>query len=340
MRQHVASFANFVCKFGAQKSLLDYASEIVLPAFTDDSLIRSYGKRTHYFFYETEVGTINIDDEDIVIVSGRFIKNTELTREQIFDPDKGLVKDESSISSAPSAFFVLMLNNHRLIYFPETAHAPDLSAFRVTAERFLRTKHKTYIDSLYKELNSENSRDGSTNNNQRTTKTALLESHPQPNLEVIPISGDDQIESFVRRYSVLKKVEFRVLETNDETDGGEVFEDIREFLRPLNPTNTKLITRNSEGLDVEKAIPRIKIATETDNQEIRLSGLDHSGNKLTGDNHEFKIGAPIDNIPPTRKGLTRKLIKVFNSLRSSGAIKTGINPSSVKEKITKLIEIL
>ena len=54
MRQHVASFANFVCRFGDEKVLLDYAKDIVLPAFFDDTFVRSYG-RTHFFFYETEL---------------------------------------------------------------------------------------------------------------------------------------------------------------------------------------------------------------------------------------------------------------------------------------------
>ena len=51
MRQHNAAFANFICRFGSEKVLLDYAEQIVLPAFTDDTMIRSFGKgRTYYFF--------------------------------------------------------------------------------------------------------------------------------------------------------------------------------------------------------------------------------------------------------------------------------------------------
>jgi len=132
MRQHSAAFANFICKFG-DKNLLDYAEEVVIPAFTRDTYVRSFGDRTHYHFYEVEL--LNLAEQGkypIWVLAGRFIKDTELRREQIFDEEKGLIKDEQSMQSAPSAFFILILNNHRLIYFPETAHAPDLSAFKST----------------------------------------------------------------------------------------------------------------------------------------------------------------------------------------------------------------
>lgn len=330
MRQHVASFANFICHFGEEKVLLDYALEIVLPAFMDDTLIRDYG-RTHFFFYETELLTFeNGSDEPTVVVAGQFIKNTELRREQIFDPDKGIIKDDAAISSAPSAFFVLILNNHRLIYFPETAHAPDLTAFRATCERFLKDKHKAFIDTTYEDLKAKN---------EKVTKTLLREINPPPRLDVIPISGDEEIEKFVKRYAVLKKIEFRLADPNHEMDGGEIFDEIRDYLGPMNPTDTKLITSRSDGLDIEQALPRIKTAAETANQDVRLSGVDTNGNKLVGDNHSFKVGAPIENIPPTRRGLTERLLSVFGTLRDSGVIKTGTPTQSVRDKILKVVRV-
>lgn len=327
MRQHVASFANFVCRFG-DKVLLDYAEEIVIPAFVDDKLVRTYG-RTHFFFYEARLVVLDDDPDDPVLgISGRFIKNTHLTREQIFDPQRGLVPDEASIPSAPSAHFVLILNSHRLIYFPETAHAPDLKVFRSTALAFLREKHKTFIDRRYEELKGSG---------EKVTKKQLVEDHPHPSLEVVPVSGDDEIEAFVRRYGLLKKIEFRLVTPNDEIDGAELFNDIREYFGPLQPDTTKIETRNSEGLDIEAAVPRIQSATETANQEIKLSGLDHDGNDLKGDNHTFQIGAPVDNLPPTRTGLTKKLYGIFENLKQSGTINVGVQPQGVKEKIRNLL---
>jgi hypothetical protein len=156
MRQYVATFANFVCKFGEEKALLDYAKEIVLPAFFDDTYIRSYGKKAQFFFYEVQQVVLNEDkDNPILGIAGRFIKNTYLAREQIFDPEKGIVADAASIQSSPSASFLLILNNHRLVYFPETAHAPDLITFRATALDFIKRKHKAFVGRLYEDLNKD-----------------------------------------------------------------------------------------------------------------------------------------------------------------------------------------
>lgn len=41
-------FANFTLKFGLDGNLLDYAEEIVLPAFFDEKLERSFGKTTYF----------------------------------------------------------------------------------------------------------------------------------------------------------------------------------------------------------------------------------------------------------------------------------------------------
>lgn len=328
MKQHAASFANFICHFGDDKVLLDYALDIVLPSFLDDKMIRGYG-RTHFFFYETEVFIFeNETDEPTVVVAGQFVKNTELRREQIFDPEKGIIKDDAAISSAPSAFFVLILNNHRLVYFPETAHAPDFTAFRATSEKFLKEKHRAFIDRTYEELNSQN---------QKVSKKRLREIHPLPRLEVIPVSGDEEIEHFVRRYEKLRKIEFRIVDPNHEFDGGEIFDEIRGFLGPMNPTDTKLTTSSNDGLDIDQALPRIKAATETANQDIKLSGLDTDGNELVGDNHSFKVSAPVDNIPPTRKGLAKKLVGVFNSLKENGIVKTGTPTQSVRDAILNIV---
>jgi hypothetical protein len=307
--------------------LLDYVEEIVIPAFVDDKLARGYGQ-THFFFYETALVTLDDDPKNPVLgISGRFIKNTQLTREQRFDPKQGLIHEEASIPSAPSARFILVLNNHRLIYFPETAHAPDLATFKSTAISFLRIKHKEHINRRYEELKGGLF---------KVTKKELFQQNPSPTLEVLPISGEEAISNFIKRFSILKKIEFRIIEPNDEIDGADLFNDIRDFLRPLRPDSTKLEIRNPEGLDVIKAAPRIKAATETTNQEVRLSGLDHEGNNLAGDNHEFKVGAPIEVVPPTPRGLIQKLYATFTALQKDGTIRVPPPKESALRIVSRL----
>jgi hypothetical protein len=331
MRQHSATFANFICRFGDGKVLLDYAAEIVIPAFTRDTYVRSYGERTHYHFYEVELVELSGNRAlPLLALAGRFIKDTELTRHQVFDAKQGLIKDEQRMRSAPSVFFLLLLNNHRLIYFPETPHAPDLNAFKATADQFLRRRHKEYIDELYDALKARG---------EKATKKALFDTHPAPTLEVIALTGADDIAAFVRRYGVLKRIDFRLVQPNDDIDASEILGQVREFGRKLNADRTNLTTANNEGLDIPASIEAVTAATESGNQEVKLTGLDGNGNHLAGNNDKFQITAPVENIPPTRAGLTKRLYKIYETMTQNGAIRAPAMDRAL-EKVRQLVRLL
>lgn len=331
MRQHNATFANFICRFGEDKVLLDYAKRIVIPAFTKDTYVRSYGKKTHYHFYETELMNLSEDnDNPIMVLAGRFVKQTELTRTQIYDDEKGLVQDEASLLSAPSAFFVLILNNHRLIYFPETPHAPDINAFRVTAQQFLRQRHKEYIDRRYEKTRGDD---------EPPTKKSLYEAHPRPSLEVVPLTGKADIAGFLRRFEKLKKINFRVVKPNDDLHAGDILGQVRELSDALGSTSTKVTASNGDGLDIPAAIEAVTEATYSGNQDVSVSGVDTNGNALSGNNEHFRLSAEIESVPLVKASLVKRLVEKFSQLRSAGSInapKADANPAKVK-KLKKLI---
>ena len=139
MRQNQTVFANFICKFG-EADMLDYAENVVLPAFTDDTLVRAYGDSSMHFF-EVFLGEADGD----AVVAGKFIHNTKIHRTHRFVEGRGQIEDRATLETAPSAFFVLFLSNHRLIYFAETSHAPEIGTFRNTIERFIRSKYERFI---------------------------------------------------------------------------------------------------------------------------------------------------------------------------------------------------
>src|SRR5690606_33988508 len=134
-------------------------------------------------------------------------------------------------------------------------------------------------------------------------------------------TGADDIAEFVRRYGILKRIDFRLVRPNDDIDAGEILDQVREFGRGLNADRTNLTTANNEGLDIEASIEAVTAATETGNQEVKLSGLDENGNHLAGNNDKFQITAPVENIPPTRFGLTRRLFEIYESMTQNGAIR-------------------
>lgn len=329
MKQHQALFANFILRFG-DKELIDYAETILIPALTDPGQVRKYGKRTEYFIYKGRVVRLDEDDEvPVMAIVGQFVKKTHLVRHQVFEAGKGPVADEASLASAPSAFFVLMLNNHRLIYFPETPDAPDLTPFKATVKRFIADRHREYIDELYEE-----GKEGG----ERVTKTGLREEHESPTLEIIPLTGADSISTFVNRYSVLKSIEFRIVKPNSEIDGHAIFKQLRELSDELESADTRLRTVNADGLDKDVSKKKINEATAQGNQEVNLDGVDHEGNKLKGNNDEFKISTMIPKPPIAKLRLAKKLYQVFAGLASNGTIKTEKPHPRVIEAVVGLAE--
>jgi hypothetical protein len=237
-RTPTISFANFICRFGDQLVLLDLASEGVLPAFGDKLLRRKYGN-TAYFLFGTKIREFPAVQADtnipLIGIYGRFIKDTVLTKTQIFLPDAGLVADEGSMASAPSAFFVLIFNNHKSVYLP-------------TMQDFLRGKHREFFNGVYDVLK----RSGDP-----TTKKKFFEDNPPPDVAVVSLASKARIEQFVHTFEKLMQLELRILDTNQELQMEETYRRLREMKHNIGASKTQLIHNNPEGLDKAQAMEQI-----------------------------------------------------------------------------------
>lgn len=306
--------------------MLDYAFDVVIPAFTRDTFIRKYGD-TSYHFYEVDLINLTESNEaPVLALVGRFVKDTILTRTQVFDDAEGLVKDKRSMRSAPSAFFVILLNNHRMIYFAETPHAPDLGAFRLTALDFLRRRWREIIDEKF----------DTQTDSKKVTKTRLRQIFPIPTLEVIPLTDRSNIGTFVRRYETLKRIDFKLVRPNDEVDAAETLDRVRKFGIGLNSTQTKLTASNNHGLDQAASITAVTEATETGNQEIQLYGLDENGNTLKGNNQSFELSVPVESPPNSPDSLAKALFKIYKNLSDTAAI----NAPSLNKSLDKIKQLM
>lgn len=324
---------NLICRFGRDKVLLDMVNEIVLPCFFDDKLVRSYSK-TSYFFHEVSPVLLNDDAEDSVVgIAGRFIKDTTLEREQIFEEGKGLVKDVGSMRSSPSAIFLLILNTHRLIYVKETRDAPSKESFRATLLSFLRDKHKEYIDAEYERLNAVRVEDTYI---ERVTKKDLHEATPKPTLELIPLTSEDSIEEFVRKYSILKTIEISLSDRNDENDNDPFFEEMQKRKDAIGSIKTLVKHNNPKGLDKDEAISEITEATEQGNQNVKLAGIDNDGDILRGNNENFQLRKPLDDLSSKPANAANDLYKSFAGLVDSGLVKIPETSQKAKAVVMSL----
>jgi hypothetical protein len=328
VKQHSVAFANFICKFGDTGNLLDYAEEIVIPAFLDDKLIRTYGS-TSYFFLKSELLDFGTTAEPRAALCGQFVKDTVLTRSQIFDAAQGLRPDKTSMESALSATFILLLDVHRLIYFAETKDAPDFHVFGVTAASFIKRKRRERIDVLFEEGRESP---------QTVTKRALETQIPTPTLTVVPLPSDESLEGFLDRYAKLKDLEFRLIRPNDEIDGGAMWRSVRASSEDIRSNRTTLSYHNPDGLDKSNTRTQISEAAKEGNQIVNLKGIDKEGFGLSGNNEHFKLTVTLDDIPTYRPDLKRKLVAQFDHLREAGSISIGDPPADRKPLMRRLIE--
>ncbi|BCK74565.1 hypothetical protein AA0242T_2531 [Acetobacter aceti NRIC 0242] len=312
MRQNEVIFANFTLRFGngpQDKVFLDLATEIVLPAFFDSGLIRNYGDKTSYFFHRLSLKKLEKENDDSWVIYGQFIKNTTISREQIFKDGEGIVRNPAELATAPSAFFVLILSNHRIIYLSETKDAPDLKAFKATVLQFVRKKYEFYINKLHEE--------------NKEKKNYLRTIYKPPTLEVVPLTGKEDISDFIDRYKILRRIEFDIIIPNEEIDAKQMFDAMRDFSQAVDSTKTQFIMQNKNGLDADQAKEEIEEATRKGNQTVHVSGVDHNNQKLVGNNEEFKISTQLVKPEVSEIGKARQLWSIFKKYTKEKMIDFG-----------------
>jgi len=337
------SFANFICKFGEDKNLLDVAEQIVLPAFLDcESLKPRSFKDTEYFFYQPTLLNLGKASTPVLAIAGRFIKDTTLRREQIFTPGMGLIKTSGKLESSPSAIFVLLLNSHKLIYYPETAHGPSLSSFRSTAYSYIRQRQNKFIDEEFLRLQAE--REELVEHGQeypaKITKKMLWDQYPFPSLEVVPIPSALSLSDFVRRYKQISSISLRVLQTNSEIDNSNLLSAMRKTGSQLGAKNSQIThsAGDKQGLNKNEAITQLRAVALDGNVDVKLSGKDASGNKLVGNNDEFKLRVAIDNVSSEIDAAAMQLNNVLNQeiANSNISLATDGNAAETEEVIRRI----
>lgn len=334
MRQHELSFANFILRFGPSDVLMSYVEEIVLPAFQNTDRIRKHGD-TEFRFYNTRLQKLGTHDgQPIVAITGHFVKDTMLRRQQIFRPDRGLVASEAQIESAPSAFFVLILNNHRLLYFAETSGAPSLESFGATAQALLREEWAKFIR---ERLRHENvTRRGV----ERLKLMDMKKRLPPPVLRVLRVAGEDAIEETIARFGKITQVRIKLIQPNDENDASEMIDSVEKTFRPSNPSRLEIVASQPSGLIPEEVSEAVIDASHNQNTEVIVSGLDQEGLTLKADNDEFALSTDISDPPLDDGELAEAAYRVYQDLVAAGKIKSLAVLRHLAEKIERIANTL
>ena len=326
MRKHELQIANFILTFGSKGELLDFAEEIVIPCFFDDSLVRTHGSSSYYIYEPTWID-LGSEDERELAISGRFVKDIVLTREQVFNQGK-LVEDYDELQSSPSAFFVLLFRDHRLLYFSETAHAPDISAFASTMQIYLRRKWRAHLKLVH---------DSSSD---KVTYANLRKEIPMPTLNILPLAKTGSVRSLLEGFDKVTRLKFRLIRPNHEIDASKVLQSVRDRLQPLEPARLDIELAQSEGLDPDETADAVEEAAKSMNTDIILSGVDSEGNKLKIENEDLALRIPIAHPPKTKKSLRKRLYAAFQEQLAEGSITRHSMTDKVRRKIEQLASLV
>jgi len=327
VRQHDLTFANFVCTFGRDKVLLDEATDIVFPVFFRDTLIRKFGD-TQYYFYETKLRQFGErDGAPELAITGRFVKEAVLRRQQIVQDGK-LVDDYRELETAPSAFFVLTLSDHRLMYFAETYQAPSIESFASTVQIFLRRVWREVL------------RDRHDESEEQVTFKALQRQTPMPTLEVVTMARQESIEESINSFSKVTLLRFKLIKPNDEPQPGSVLKSVRERYAPLTANRVDIEIGDSGGLEKEPTIDAVKEAAEDANTQIVVSGKDEFGNPAKADNNKFALSVPIEEPPEADGELSQRIYDELVTQEDVGNIRRGPISAKVREILLGLLGLL
>lgn len=329
-------FGNYTVKFGESKALLDEFDSIVMPSFFEMKYIRKIKGKGEYFFIDTKLVKLSSDNEAPVLgIAGRIVKNTKLKRDQIFRRDGGLIEDQMELETAPSSTFLLILNNHRLMFCREVSGAPTVQNFQSTSQYCLTQRHREFIQEKFDKAKTERESDSSL---ERVTKVKLLAELPFPQLRITPLAGKQDLKEFIARFNNIEELSIKLLPTNkEEIDNDDFWVGFGARREQLNSSAaTAKFSNPKEGLDAEAVYSQTSAATNFGNSEIKLKGSDIYGDTLKGSNEDFSLFVEVDELPKNVELAATEKYGQFIKLVQAGVISL---PSVTGEVINKIKSI-
>jgi hypothetical protein len=335
---HPVHFANFICHVG-DAELADVLREIVIPAF-ETNKARAF-RDIRYLLHQVVVTNLTMSEgKEVPAIIGRLIKDMVVRSEQQFDTITGqLLKAKQQMHTSPSSLFVLLLDSHKLIYCHETANAPGLDAFKSTISSFLSNAREDVVRKLHDDarLSGDSGealdmgllymcspeamgQSETIEGLRKPTLKLLRELVPEPNLEVVPLSNDESLREFIKRFKVLDYASVRLLRRNSEIDNEEFFEQVRNKGDDAGADVSTITYKNKNGLSKEHVVSQLESAL-TGNAEVQFSGKDQADIRIRGTNEEFKAVAKLTDVPSSIRIAANALIGVFNEYVSKGLVK-------------------
>lgn len=221
--------ANFNCTFSKDKNnepLLSYFETIIFPAFTRGTVYKKPKSDNEFLFEEVELNFKN----GVFVLMGLIVKKTHLEIKTRYDEQGVLTTTNDLVQSDPFSYFIINLQNHRMVLVQNQKGSPTVTDFDRTASHIL---------SMYVR---EHNRNVSQNENRL----------PKPNLNVVTVPHSGKIEEELKNISKIESAVLRFYPLNGDISANELFNELREMLDKLdsktgstqfnNPQNHKEVT--------------------------------------------------------------------------------------------------
>lgn len=197
-----AFIANFNCTFGKENEpMLNHFFDVILPAFSEEP----QGKRKSFFFENVKL--TNVKGE--YALAGLIVKRTTLEVKSRYINGE-LIKTNETYPSDPYSYFVINLQNHRMVLVKNQKGSPTLNNFSVLARDVL----KSFINKENSELPEE-------------------EQIPQAILNVVAIPFKGAILEELKRVKKINNVTLRFYPLNGDIMDNETVEHLTETLKSL-----------------------------------------------------------------------------------------------------------
>lgn len=222
IEKQLATLANFNCTFKVNDKtfgMLHFFKDIIWPALNDKSLIRvtRKDKLIHTKYHISDLKIVEVADGSLALV-GKHIKRTLLEISPDYTTDKGFFGKDDIKPSAPYSTFIILLNNHRVIYYPNKTGAPDIRSFASTIDKIITLYIKNNRTKLKKELIANNYifKGIKYKNMKEFVNNYLDIILPLPELNVIAIEYPKLVKCAFDNIKTIRKVTFKFYKPNNE----------------------------------------------------------------------------------------------------------------------------
>ncbi|MGC7893661.1 hypothetical protein [Vibrio anguillarum] len=213
-----------------------------------------------------------------------------------------------------------------------------MDSFKTTILKFIKDVRKERIDDDYNHM--KELRDLNGGSAKVTSKKNLAIQYPEPELEIIPLSSDADMDEFIKGMKCIDRFSLDLIMPNSEFDSNDFFASWRDETKKIGTKRSKInFPKNGKSLPHANVSELAKEAIKDENIMITLVGKDLDNDKIIGTNDSFKLTRSLDEIDQVPIFTVKKIYETFLGLIDDGIIRGPkiCNLEKIKEMLKHMV---